>query len=132
MIRVKTLRVLKATRRNVFRVRWRACTPGDLWTCDADGDPREPLTWSRWEEEYFIQLPPALERVRRDWLTRDRIRPPGVIDQVPAKLLWERWELEAAQSVAGAELLTNYEGGRHRMVGHLMGAPGLLPCDTPP
>jgi hypothetical protein len=84
-IRVRTLRALAQTRRNVYRVRWRFVLGEPV--VDTDGSDSKPDTWSRWEEDYYISARLARDAVVKDpWGTKER--PKGVIDQVPAAALW--------------------------------------------
>jgi hypothetical protein len=125
MIRVRYLRALSDTLTEVFRVRVR---PGWLdersrkWTYDTDGDDTKPLTWSRWEENYFLQGRQADREMQGSWRTPRR--PLGVIDRVPAKMLWRRLERDYPALIAH-----DYDRGRYALIPALTGAPGLMECD---
>lgn len=131
MIRVKTLRYLSATRKSVFRVRRRVVydgLSGRPWKCDKDGRDSDPMTWERWEEEYYVQRRTAELGARQD--AHKAVRPRGLIDQVPAHMAWERWKREP-NDFPEDNPLSDFDRGRYRVIGPLQGGPGVLECDRP-
>jgi hypothetical protein len=118
-IRVVTLRRLSQTRRHLYRVRWRFVLGEPA--APTDGREGEPLTWARWEEDYYTSAKLARDAIRKDpWATKKR--PPGVMDQVPAWMLWE-------QKLRNGTGLDDYAGGLLTVLYSMEGAPGLLACD---
>ena len=126
-IRVTTLQRLSATRKSVFRVRWRVLTvdaEGNWSGCDGDGAESDPDSWRRWEHNYYLLPAYAFAGATQDTFVRKKLRPAGVVDQVPARLVWSAL---VRQSEAEPECVLEFERGRRRMVAlEQPGYPGQL------
>jgi len=112
-IRVRTLKAFETSRRQVYRVRWRVCVPqekGQPWRADTDGEPDQPQTWARCEEELFSLLGYATAAAGAGWLCEQGVRPAGCIDHLPARVVLARLEREG-------QPLTEWDLGRLRRVG---------------
>jgi hypothetical protein len=123
-IRIRTLRELSRGRKRIARVRWRCwakdATTGEI-SADEDGNARDPLTWARWEEEYFLLVELARTAVAKD--KHARLRPRGVIDQVMVRDLWRVLE-------ESGEELDEYDEGKLRVLYARVGGLGRLACDA--
>jgi hypothetical protein len=120
-IRIKTLKDLSTCRKQIARVRWRAWTQsgdGSGALVDEDGKDSDPLTWSRWEEEFFVRVDLARVAVQKD--THKDIRPRGVIDRVEAREVWRALADEDRDI---------YEQGNFRVLYARVGVPRRLLCD---
>jgi hypothetical protein len=127
MIRTKTIKELSRTGRRLYRARWRVLEQDPntgAVVADEQGKASDPLTWGRWEEEYFLQVELARDALKRD--PHGQLRPRGVIDQVPAAELWR-----VLKASTPPEQLSDYDEGKLRMLYALVGTPGRLACDVP-
>jgi hypothetical protein len=124
VIRVKTLKKLSLTGRNLIRVRWRWAGDGEVETA---GEPNKPLTWGHWEEEYYQTAWQAELGVKRDPMRHKR--PDGLLDFVPAVQLWRSLERAAREDGADPDMLEDMENGRWRALYSMEGRPGWLEVD---
>lgn len=123
-IRVGTLKRMggKWSNRGIYRVRWRQCwKEGDRWVRDEDGRDKDPDTWKRWDQEFYLYLWQAELGREKDSFTSDGRRPRGVIDQLPVRVVWAELERLAESE---PDLLTPFDEGRHRHLAIYAGWPG--------
>jgi hypothetical protein len=96
---------------------------------EATGNSRDPLTWGRWEEEYFYSPKQADLGVAKD--PHKGLRPAPVVDQVPARELWRSLQLMVRSGLGDPDMLEDYDRGLNRMLPPMVGKPGWLRCDEP-
>ena len=129
-IRVETVeRMSREWRKRVHRVRWRFLSldeVSDKAMADSDGEVGRPLTWARWEQEFFSEVRTAWVRAHQEPGVKAGLRPAGVLDLVFAHELWRALEARA-RAESRPDLLERYDRGRLRLVDLPHGYPGQMP-----